>query len=71
MNYRTVRHHLKLLEGNGLVVRPLGGAYASPYELAPSVVFRFELVRQIRNDHGRARRRSARSVSTIEGWPGL
>lgn len=34
-DYRTARHHLQLLERSGLVVRPIGRAYASPYELAP------------------------------------
>jgi len=36
LDYRTVRHHLRLLERNGAVVRPVGDAYATPYELAPS-----------------------------------
>jgi Bacterial regulatory protein, arsR family len=36
LDYRTVRHHLRILERNGAIVRPVGDAYASPYELAPS-----------------------------------
>ncbi|MCI4365343.1 MAG: winged helix-turn-helix domain-containing protein [Thermoplasmata archaeon] len=36
LDYRTVRHHLRLLERNGAVARPVGDAYATPYELAPS-----------------------------------
>jgi hypothetical protein len=36
LDYRTVRHHLRILERNGAVTRPVGDAYASPYELAPS-----------------------------------
>ncbi|MCI4372365.1 MAG: winged helix-turn-helix domain-containing protein [Thermoplasmata archaeon] len=34
LDYRTVRHHLKLLERNGAIYRPVGDAYAAPYELA-------------------------------------
>jgi predicted ArsR family transcriptional regulator len=36
LDYRTVRHHLRILERNGAVARPVGEAYASPYEIAPS-----------------------------------
>ena len=36
VDYRTVRHHLRILEKNGAVARPVGDVYASPYELAPS-----------------------------------
>jgi len=31
LDYRTIRHHLDLLERNGLVTRPAGSAYAAPY----------------------------------------
>ena len=34
LDYRTVRHHLDLLLRNGLVSRPAGDAYASPYFLS-------------------------------------
>ncbi len=34
LDYRTVRHHLRLLERNGAVIRPVGSAYAAPYEIA-------------------------------------
>jgi DNA-binding transcriptional ArsR family regulator len=34
LDYRTVRHHLRLLETNGAVARPMGSAYAAPYELS-------------------------------------
>src|SRR3972149_4375513 len=34
LDYRTVRHHLDLHRGNGLITQPAGGAYASPYFLA-------------------------------------
>jgi predicted transcriptional regulator len=36
LDYRTVRHHLKLLEKSGAVSRPVGDAYAAPYEIAAS-----------------------------------
>ncbi|MCI4370288.1 MAG: winged helix-turn-helix domain-containing protein [Thermoplasmata archaeon] len=36
LDYRTVRHHLKLLERSGAVTRPVGDAYATPYEIAAS-----------------------------------
>ena len=45
IDYRTIRHHLNLLERNGLVQRPVGRGYAAPYELAPDVAVRFEEVR--------------------------
>ena len=41
-SYRTTRHHLLLLERSGFVVRPIGRAYASPYELAPRLRADFE-----------------------------
>ena len=33
LDYRTVRHHLRILERNGAVSRPIGDAYATPYEI--------------------------------------
>jgi predicted ArsR family transcriptional regulator len=36
LDYRTVRHHLKLLERSGAVTRPVGDAYGTPYEIASS-----------------------------------
>ncbi|HEV2317837.1 MAG TPA: helix-turn-helix domain-containing protein [Thermoplasmata archaeon] len=36
LDYRTVRHHLRLLEHHGAVVRPIGDAYATPYEISPA-----------------------------------
>jgi DNA-binding transcriptional ArsR family regulator len=45
IDYRTIRHHLNLLETNGLVLRPVGRGYAAPYELAPDVAVRFEELR--------------------------
>jgi DNA-binding transcriptional ArsR family regulator len=45
LDYRTVRHHLKLLESNGAVGRPVGDAYAAPYELSPYLAEHFEDLR--------------------------
>lgn len=45
LDYRTVRHHLKLLEANGAVARPVGDAYAAPYELSPYLAEHFQEVR--------------------------
>jgi hypothetical protein len=36
LDYRTVRHHLRVLERNGAITRPMGAAYAAPYEIAPA-----------------------------------
>jgi DNA-binding IclR family transcriptional regulator len=36
LDYRTVRHHLRILERNGAVMRPVGDAYATPYEICAS-----------------------------------
>ncbi len=33
LDYRTIRHHLDLLEKNGLIKRLTGQAYGSPYFL--------------------------------------
>ena len=46
LDYRTVRHHLKLLERSGAVVRPVGDAYATPYEIAASTAAYLETVRE-------------------------
>ncbi|MGP8078141.1 MAG: ArsR/SmtB family transcription factor [Thermoplasmata archaeon] len=36
LDYRTVRHHLRILERSGAVTRPVGDAYATPYEVCAS-----------------------------------
>jgi|SRR5271170_910674 len=46
LDYRTVRHHLKLLEQNGAVARPVGDAYAAPYELSPYLAEHFPVLRE-------------------------
>jgi DNA-binding transcriptional ArsR family regulator len=46
LDYRTVRHHLRLLEQNGAVARPVGDAYAAPYELSPYLADHFQDLRE-------------------------
>jgi DNA-binding transcriptional ArsR family regulator len=60
MDYRTTRHHLRLLEQSGLVRRPMGDAYASPYELAPDLLAEFEIVLDVAR-RGRGARRGSPS----------
>ena len=55
MDYRTVRHHLRLLEKNGLVTRPSGSAYASPYELTPYLSANFHEVASVLTASARPR----------------
>jgi DNA-binding transcriptional ArsR family regulator len=57
LDYRTIRHHLLLLEKNGLVTRPVGDAYAAPYELSPHVSLHFDVVEEIRAGGNLTRRR--------------
>ena len=47
LDYRTVRHHLRLLEQNGAVSRPVGDAYAAPYELSPYLAEHFEDLHEV------------------------
>jgi DNA-binding transcriptional ArsR family regulator len=47
LDYRTVRHHLRLLERNGAISRPVGDAYATPYELSPYLADHFDLLREL------------------------
>jgi DNA-binding transcriptional ArsR family regulator len=53
LDYRTVRHHLRLLEHNGAVARPVGNAYASPYELSPYLAEHFFELKEIVIHRGR------------------
>ena len=57
LDYRTVRHHLDLLERNGLLTRPAGTAYASPYFLSGYLEGNYavfeEIVRKVRALDGR------------------
>ncbi len=52
LDYRTIRHHLALLERNGLITRPAGDVYASPYFLAPILEANLDLLREIRRTAG-------------------
>ena len=54
LDYRTVRHHLRLLERNGAVGRPVGEAYAAPYELSAYLTEHFQDLREILIVHQRA-----------------
>jgi DNA-binding transcriptional regulator LsrR (DeoR family) len=44
LDYRTVRHHLRLLEQNSVILRSVPHAYAPPYELSPYLAEHFDLV---------------------------
>jgi DNA-binding transcriptional ArsR family regulator len=47
LDYRTVRHHLRLLEQHGAVARPVGDAYAAPYELSPYLAEHLQELREV------------------------
>jgi DNA-binding transcriptional ArsR family regulator len=60
LDYRTVRHHLRILERNGAVLRPVGNAYATPYEISAAAAAYLEVhVETRRAAHPAARSRSA------------
>jgi len=65
LDYRTVRHHLHLLEQNSVITRSVPGAYAPPYELSPYLADHFDLVREtiVAPASSRARRASGRRHS--------
>jgi DNA-binding transcriptional ArsR family regulator len=44
LDYRTIRHHLRILERNGAVYRPVGNAYATPYEISGSAAVYLETI---------------------------
>jgi DNA-binding transcriptional ArsR family regulator len=48
LDYRTTRHHLDLLQRNGLITRPGGDAYASPYFLSPYLEGNYPVFEEIR-----------------------
>ena len=52
LDYRTIRHHLELLVKNGLLTRPAGGAYASPYFLSQFLEANFPVYEAIRDKMG-------------------
>jgi len=67
IDYRTIRHHLKLLEQSGLVRRPVGDAYASPYELAPELLADFEVVLEVGRRGQVARKRGTAGARLARG----
>jgi len=48
LDYRTIRHHLTLLQKNGLITRPAGDAYASPYFLSPFLEGNYSVFEEVR-----------------------
>jgi DNA-binding transcriptional ArsR family regulator len=48
LDYRTIRHHLNLLEKNGLLTRPAGSAYAAPYFLSAYLEGNYAIFEEIR-----------------------
>ncbi|HEX9341668.1 MAG TPA: winged helix-turn-helix domain-containing protein [Thermoplasmata archaeon] len=48
LDYRTIRHHLDLLQENGLITRPVGDAYAAPYFLSPYLEGNYAIFEAIR-----------------------
>lgn len=48
LDYRTIRHHLDLLQKNGLLTRPTGDAYASPYFLSNYLEANYAVFEEIR-----------------------
>ncbi len=49
LDYRTVRHHLDLLQRNGLLSRPVGDAYASPYFLSSVLEANYAVFEEVRS----------------------
>lgn len=50
LDYRTVRHHLDLLEKNGLLTRPAGSAYAAPYFLSGYFEANYAIFEEVRRN---------------------
>jgi DNA-binding transcriptional ArsR family regulator len=48
LDYRTIRHHLDLLERNGLLTRPAGDAYAAPYFLSSYLEANYAIFEEVR-----------------------
>jgi len=69
LDYRTVRHHLRLLEQNSVVTRTVPGAYAPPYELSPYLAEHFDLVRETIPPPPRLRRAATASARGSEALP--
>lgn len=71
LDYRTVRHHLKLLERHGAVTRPVGDAYATPYEICASTSAYLETVEEAAGPtpggHGVGRRGARPALPSSSG----
>jgi DNA-binding transcriptional ArsR family regulator len=52
LDYRTVRHHLRILESSGMVHRTVAASYAAPYELSLPLLSSLDLLDEVRS-HGR------------------
>jgi DNA-binding transcriptional ArsR family regulator len=63
LDYRTIRHHLRLLERNGAVARPVGEAYAAPYELSPYLASCYQEVEALVSVRARAATEMRRRAS--------
>jgi len=48
LDFRTIRHHLELLQKNGLTSRPSGEAYASPYFVSAYLEGNYAVFEEIR-----------------------
>jgi len=48
LDYRTIRHHVDLLVKNGLLTRPAGDAYASPYFLSAYLEGNYAVFEEVR-----------------------
>jgi DNA-binding transcriptional ArsR family regulator len=53
LDYRTVRHHLTLLESAGVIARPLGGVYGSPYEVTAYLMANAPGLEELRRERTR------------------
>jgi DNA-binding transcriptional ArsR family regulator len=67
MDYRTTRHHLRVLVRNGLVVCPVGQRYGAPYELVPLLAAHFEWVSGVREGVLAAQKERAAGRTALRG----
>ncbi|MCI4353745.1 MAG: winged helix-turn-helix domain-containing protein [Thermoplasmata archaeon] len=68
LDYRTVRHHLTLLESAGAVVRPLGGMYGSPYEVTAYLMAQLPALEAEQRHRGQGRAPRPRPLRGTLGW---
>jgi DNA-binding transcriptional ArsR family regulator len=55
LDYRTIRHHLDLLQKNGLITRPAGDSYAAPYFISTLLESNYADLEEILSKLGRSR----------------